>query len=597
MRKVILPLFLALVFGAVLSACKDSGGVPTVNQPLECVEGMDCYVAPQSQFVFEKLPTPECVVDADCDSDKLCNNGKCEEMGSDENSGDSSGDNGVGSGNGGSGGTGGGATVVNVKTPLTLSSNIVLLAGSGNFCPAGCQAGQECKANKCVDIPPPAGEAGQGGGAMKQCMAECKPGSICMNGICTRFVNLPKKKIVVIEGAGSSGFRPDAVAEGRGSSGESMEDEKECSNDEDCQIGKVCKIGMCIDDINVEVATNECTINGATGVIDKDGKCSINDPCKLDFKVVPTNAVLSGDDKTYNYNDSVNVGFWAKGAKGDKIKWTVSRNTEVFYTKSGKQYIEKWNEDVPISCLNGEYCSFEVKFRLGNSKEYKAKPYKTRLSIIDYFKDKITVKATREQSQCVKKSVATYMSLNFKFNKPKLEDETIKDAILAFKTYVEWVNDLTGLTVLVEDINHGALGDVYNDLAAYEESHLEVLAPLATYKNSKSPLIHSWAWPDNYTFKDVKFFEWQAYDDDPLAPFGDLYFNLNYLMLAGKDIYAIVGSGWNIMDVDDHFESWHWTEGVDFTWFMRCHPDDDDSGEPNMAEMLACGEEQGGGNM
>mgnify|MGYP001619920121 CR=1 FL=1 len=91
MKRLILPLFLALVFGSFLSACKDSGGVPAVVDPLsECVEGMDCYVAPQSQYVpSTEPPAPECIVDADCASGKLCDSGTCEDIGGGE---DGSGD-------------------------------------------------------------------------------------------------------------------------------------------------------------------------------------------------------------------------------------------------------------------------------------------------------------------------------------------------------------------------------------------------------------------------------------------------------------------------------------------------------------------------
>ena len=356
--------------------------------------------------------------------------------------------------------------------------------------------------------------------------------------------------------------------------------EKECTNDADCPTGKVCKSDMCIDDISA--------VNGATGVIDENGNSSATDPCKQELEIEETNSVPSGDDKLYDYNASVLLNFKVKNVNPDDIiEWTVSRNTAVYYTNSGKQYVYKWNEDVPVPSDGPVYCKvsecpYDVKFRLGNSKEYKADAYKTRLSIIDYFKHKITVTATREQNQCETKSVTATKELKFKFNKPKLEDEAIYGSVLAFKSYVEWVNSGTGLVVAVEDADHDDLGGVFKTLGnEYEEGHVEVIKPLL------------WPKSKDFTFKDVKFFEWTG--NDNTAP--DLYFNLNYLLLAGKDVYAIVGSGWDKMVVDGDEESWHWKEGVDFTWFMRCHPDDEDSGEPNMAEMLACGEEQGGGNM
>ena len=66
------------------------------------------------------------------------------------------------------------------------------------------------------------------------------------------------------------------------------------------------------------------------------------------------------------------------------------------------------------------------------------------------------------------------MSLNFKFNKPKLEDEAIYGSVLAFKSYVEWVNSGTGLVVAVEDADHDDLGGVFKTLGnEYEEGHVQ----------------------------------------------------------------------------------------------------------------------------
>jgi len=108
--------------GALDGACREYGTCDTglacntytkicmkvfVACELGCSDGFECK---ENGCVEVKPPAPECAVDADCGSDKLCNSGKCEEVGGEEG-GDEDGGNGGGgsSGGGNSGGnTGGG---------------------------------------------------------------------------------------------------------------------------------------------------------------------------------------------------------------------------------------------------------------------------------------------------------------------------------------------------------------------------------------------------------------------------------------------------------------------------------------------------------
>jgi len=407
-----------------------------------------------------------------------------------------------------------------------------------------------------VDIPPPAGGSGQGGSSGMECMAECKPGSTCINGTCTSLINLSKQKIVAVGDSGSSGFQPDAVAEGRNSSGGAVNvaEGGMCSGNNKCKAGLACVNEVCTDL--------------------SDGSQEKIDPCKhLKYlEIEPTNEPPppTADDGMYNYNDSINLSFHVKNSQpGDIIEWTVSRNTAVFWTHSGKNYIDKWNEDVPIdtaSCLNNAYCGFEVKFRLGNAKN--GNKAKRALKLIDYFRHKITVTAVWGHSQCDAEFVgAATKTKKLNFNKPELKDESIDGSPLLNEINIEHAG--ISATLYVEDAKHNNLGKI--DLFG---KTLDVVGVALKNDNGK-------------TFEDVVFFELYG-DDDNWAAY-DMIFYLHYLILVGEDIYAVVESGHNIMEVAGNDESWHWKVGTDIDWYMRCQPDG--------VDWSACGEDEDGGNM
>lgn len=364
--------------------------------------------------------------------------------------------------------------------------------------------------------------------------------------------------------------------------------DKECVDNMDCSGKKICKDNKCvsIDEINGDATSWLDYFN------DNGFDSGPSDQTEEEVNIVHVSTSPQFPDGNYPYNTSADLVFKVTGTKpGEHIGWNINRDTAVYYTKSNKQYVYQWNKiAVPSDCKDNTTCTITVKFRLGNSKEYEADSYKVSLGIIDYFKHIISVNVVVTPQYAISEEPwkSVVKEFKYKFNKPKLEDEAINGATLAFRSYVEWVDDDDYINLYVNGSKDQLLAQgIQKDLSDdYEEGHVKVVKPLAAFFNGS-------------TFKDVESLEMHAADwgiEDTL-PGPGLYFNLNYYLLAGKDVYAIVESGWYTMVVDKIVESWHWKVGEDIHFYMRCHPDDEESSEPDTEDFLACGEEQGAGNM
>lgn len=279
------------------------------------------------------------------------------------------------------------------------------------------------------------------------------------------------------------------------------------------------------------------------------------------------------------YGDQINIGFPITGGVGPfKVRiigddddsdyyhkyYYINEKDETIIVNKGYLKNDSWKLTCPAK--GGEdirNCALTGRLLPKPKERYGLKAFKK-------FAEKIWIEVTDEG--CSNKIVMG--DFMFKYEPPSLKDEPLKEGWISTKFSAEDANENSEVTFYLEDAanNHIASTEKYEadgyECPSYETScknHLDTMK-LRVYDES-----------EDMTFSDVDGFEMYLDDDNWSVTDMDVY--LDYIILAGKYIYAYVGYNRDYMEECQGDDD---TLHFDVEWLLRCDPEDDDN--------LDCGE-------